>query len=73
MFRSFLSSPAFRRFLGAPAPVLIYGVLALLFAWGAVHVGWQSAGCAVCGFVSLFFFGVVAGELRYFRTARHRY
>ncbi len=64
---SFLSSPAFRRFLSAPVPVLLYGLLAV----GAWHAGWQSGGAGVCSILALFFAGIVAGELRYFRTGRH--
>ena len=65
---SFLSSPAFRRFLSAPVPVLLYGLLAVASVVGAWHAGWQSG---VCGILALFFAGIVAGELRYFRTGRH--
>ena len=68
---SFLSSPAFRRFLSAPVPVLLYGLLAVASAVGAWHAGWQSGSAGVCGVLALFFAGIVAGELRYFRTGRH--
>ena len=70
---SFVSSAAFRRFLAAPGPVVIYGLFSLFSAWCAWHAGTQSSGAVVMGFLALFFAGVVAGELRYFRTARHRY
>ena len=68
---SFHSSPAFRRFLSAPVPVLLYGLLAVASAVGAWHAGWQSGSAGVCGLLALFFGGIVAGELRYFRTGRH--
>lgn len=68
---SFLSSPAFRRFLSAPVPVLLYGLLAVASAVGAWHAGWQSGSAGVSGFLALFFAGIVAGELRYFRMGRH--
>lgn len=71
MSRPFFRSPAFQRFLAAPGPVIIYGLLAVASVVGAFHFGWQSAGCAVCIFLALFFGGIVAGELRYFRTGRH--
>ena len=68
---SFLSSATFRRFLSAPVPVLLYGLLAVASAVGAWHAGWQSGSAGVCGLLALFFGGIVAGELRYVRTGRH--
>ncbi|MEL7361381.1 MAG: hypothetical protein AAFN13_04860 [Bacteroidota bacterium] len=71
MPRSFTSRPAVQRFLSAPGPVVIYGLFAVASGVGAFHIGWQSAGCAVCIGLALFFGGIVAGEIRYVRTGRH--
>ena len=71
MPRSFASRPALQRFLAAPGPVVIYGLLAVAFGVGAFHIGWQSAGCALCIGLALFSSGIVAGEIRYLLTGRH--
>ena len=73
MSRSFLARPAVQRFLAAPGPLLLYGLVTAFFVWGAVYVGWHSSAFGgLCGF-ALFFGLVVVQEVRYLLTGVHAY
>ena len=71
MSRPFLSRPAVRRFLATSGVVVIYGALALFFAWVAWHVGCQSSTSVVSGFLSFFCALIAAREVQYFRTGHY--
>lgn len=70
MSRSFLTHPAVQRFLAAPGPVVLYGLLTGLFAWGSASAGWQSPGGFVLGSLALFSGLIVHDEVRYLATGR---
>ena len=72
MFASLLSRPVVQRVLSTSGPLVIYSALAVFFGWQAVGFGWSSAGCFVCGGLSLFFLAIVGQEVRWCLTGQCR-
>ena len=72
MFASLLSRPVVQRVLSTLGPLVLYSALGVFFGWQAVGFGWSSAGCFVCGWLSLFFLTIVGQEVRWCLTGGSR-